>query len=51
MYVVLGVFAMRPARTRRTRAICYVAALLAFVGMYGIARAHHPLGWLAPWLA
>ena len=51
VYVVLGVFAMRPARTRRTRAICYVAALLAFVGMYGIARAHHPLGWLAPWLA
>ena len=48
VYVVLGVFAMRPARTRRTRAICYVAALLAFVGMYGIARAHHPLG--ALWL-
>ena len=43
-YVVLGVFAMRPARSRRTRAICYAAALLAFAAIYGIARAHHPLG-------
>lgn len=49
-YVVLGVFAMRPARTRRTRAICYLAALLVFANVYGIARMHHPLGWLAPWL-
>jgi len=49
-YVVLGVFAMRPARTRRTRPICYLAALLVFANVYGIARMHHPLGWLAPWL-
>ena len=49
-YVVLGVFAMRPRRTRRTRAICYLAALLVFANVYGIARMHHPLGWLAPWL-
>lgn len=46
-YVVLGVFAMRPGRTRRARAICYIAALLVFATIYGIARAHHPLGWLA----
>ena len=51
LYVVLGVFAMRPARDRRTRAICYAAALLVFACIYGIARAHHPLGWLARWLA
>ena len=44
VYVVLGVFAMRPARTRRTRAICYVLALLTFGAIYSIARAHHPLG-------
>ncbi len=49
-YVVLGVFAMRPARTRRTRAICYAAALLVFATIYGIARAHHPLGPLLPLL-
>ena len=47
VYVVLGVFAMRGGRTQRTRAICYVAALLVFACIYGIARAHHPLGWLA----
>lgn len=46
-YVVLGVLAMRPQRTRRDRALYYAAALLAFAAIYGIARAHHPLGWLA----
>lgn len=44
LYVVLGVFALRRGRTRRTRAICYVAALLAFAQMYFIARTHHPFG-------
>jgi uncharacterized membrane protein SirB2 len=50
-YVVLGVLAMRPHRPRRDRALCYAAALLVFASIYGIARAHHPLGWLARWLA
>lgn len=45
-YVVLGVLAMRPQRTRRARGLYYAAALLAFAAIYGIARAHHPLGWL-----
>ena len=43
-YVVLGVFALRRGRTPRTRAACYVAALLVFAAIYSIARAHHPLG-------
>ena len=43
-YVVLGVFAMRRARSRIGRALCYVAALATFAMIYGIARAHHPLG-------
>ena len=47
-YVVLGVFALRRGRSRRTRAICYVMALLVFAQVYGIARTHHPLGML--WL-
>lgn len=51
VYVVLGVLAMRPQRTRRDRAIYFVAALLVFASIYGIARAHHPLGVLARWLA
>ena len=47
VYVVLGVFAMRPGRRQRTRALCYAVALLVFATIYGIARAHHPRGWLA----
>jgi len=43
-YVVLGLFALRRGRTRRTRAICYAAALLVFAQMYFIARTHHPSG-------
>ena len=44
VYVVLGVYAMRRARSRIGRALCYVAALATFSMIYGIARAHHPLG-------
>ena len=47
VYVVLGVLAMRPQRSRRERSLHYAAALLAFAAIYGIARAHHPMGWLA----
>ena len=50
-YVVLGVMALRRARTRAARAGFYVAALVTYAYMIGVARAHHPLGWLAPWLA
>ena len=49
-YVVLGVLAMKRGRTRGIRAGCYIGALLAFASIYGIARMHHPLGWLFPWL-
>jgi uncharacterized membrane protein SirB2 len=51
IYVVLGVFALRRGRTQRMRVLCYVAALLTFASIYGIARAHHPLGAFAAWLA
>ncbi len=50
VYVVLGVLAMRRGRTRGVRAGCYAAALLVFAAVVGIARMHHPLGWLFPWL-
>jgi len=46
VYVALGVFALRRERSPRARAVCYFAALLVFATMVGIARAHHPLGWL-----
>lgn len=44
VYIVLGTLALRRARSQRMRAVCYVAALLAFLWMVSIARAHHPLG-------
>ena len=48
-YVVLGVFALRRARTPRGRAVSYVAALCAFFAVYSIARAHSPLGFYTWW--
>ncbi len=51
VYVVLGVFALRRGRTPRMRAVCFFAALLVFATIIGIARAHHPLGWLLGWSA
>jgi uncharacterized membrane protein SirB2 len=47
VYIVLGVFALRRGRTRRVRAICYVAALAVFAAIIGVALAHNPFGWLA----
>jgi uncharacterized membrane protein SirB2 len=45
VYVVLGSFALKRARTPGARLACYVAALAVFATMAGIARAHHPAGW------
>jgi uncharacterized membrane protein SirB2 len=49
-YVALGIAAMRTRRGRGTRAGCYAAALLCYATAFGIARMHHPAGWLLPWL-
>ena len=49
VYVVLGTLALKRGRTPRMRASCFVAALLVFVTIIGIALAHHPLGWLLRW--
>lgn len=49
VYVGLGVFALRRGRTPRMRVVCYFAALLVFIAIIDIARAHHPLGWLKYW--
>jgi uncharacterized membrane protein SirB2 len=45
-YVVLGAYALKRAHTPRTRAICFAAALATYLFMLGVARMHHPLGWL-----
>ena len=47
VYVVLGTFALRRARTEHGRRIAYVAALVLFALVVGIARHHSPYGWLA----
>lgn len=49
VYVGLGTFALKRGRTPRIRTICYVAALLVYLAVIGIARMHSPLGWLL-WL-
>ena len=49
VYVVLGTLALRRGRTPRVRATCFIAALLVFAAIIGIALAHHPLGWLLRW--
>lgn len=50
VYVALGIATMR-ARRRGPRTGCYIAALLVFTAIVGIARAHHPLGWFVRWFA
>lgn len=46
VYVLLGVYALRRARTPRGRGLCLLAALTVYGAMIGIALAHHPYGWL-----
>ena len=43
-YISLGSLALRRARSPRARLACFIAALVAFIAMFTIARAHHPLG-------
>ncbi|KRE86626.1 hypothetical protein ASG75_00090 [Rhodanobacter sp. Soil772] len=49
VYVVLAMLALKRARTPRARLAFYVAALVTYVYMLGVARMHHPLGWLYGW--
>lgn len=48
-YIGLGIAAFRPTLSTGKRALRVAAALLCFAQIYGIARTHHPLGWLL-WL-
>jgi uncharacterized membrane protein SirB2 len=50
LYVVLGSLAIKRARGRGARLLCYLGALAVFAAMYSVARTHHPLGALAGWL-
>ena len=48
-YIVLGTFALKRARSWRGKFLCYLAAIATVFWMYGIAKAHHPLGWVRWW--
>lgn len=50
-YIVLGSFALKRGRTAPVRAATYGLALIAYGLMLSIARTHHPLGLLRPWLS
>jgi len=43
-YIVLGVFALRSARTRWGKGMAFAGALGCFVAIFTIARTHDPLG-------
>ena len=47
VYVVLGSFALKRSRTRAVRTSCWIAALLIYLFIVSIARAHSPLGIIA----
>jgi uncharacterized membrane protein SirB2 len=51
IYVVLGTFALKRGRTPSVRLTCWLAALLVFATILGIAIAHNPLGWFYRWFA
>ena len=44
VYIVLGVFALRRGRTRAIRATCFAAAMIVFLFIVSVARAHNPFG-------
>jgi uncharacterized membrane protein SirB2 len=50
VYVVLGSLALKRGRTRAIRIGCWFTALAVYVFIVSVARAHHPLGVLAPLL-
>ena len=45
VYVLLGSFALKRGRSRRSRTLCFVAAVTVYAFMYSVARTHQPLGW------
>ncbi len=50
-YVVLGVFALKRARSRTSRLLFYLAALAAFLAIYATARTHQPWGAFTYWFS
>ena len=51
LYVVLGSLALKRARAPAVRRACYAGALIVYMFVASVALAHHPLGFLQPWMA
>lgn len=49
VYIALGSMALKRAPTRAAKAAFLLAAISVYALMIGIARAHHPWGWLRWW--
>ncbi len=49
VYIVLGTLALKRGRTARMRTFSFLVALAVYLAIFGIARAHHPMGWLNYW--
>ena len=47
VYIALGTLALRRAHGAHARMAAFVAALCVYATIIGIARAHHPMGWVA----
>ena len=47
LYIALGTFALKRARTKSGRAVALLSALLTFAYIIGVAITHQPFGWLA----
>jgi len=47
LYIVLGVLALRRARTRHGRTAAFVAALITYAAIVGVAVTHRPASWLS----
>jgi uncharacterized membrane protein SirB2 len=47
VYIVLGSFALKRGRTPAARAGFFLAAVLVYLFIVSVARAHHPLGVLS----
>jgi uncharacterized membrane protein SirB2 len=46
LYIVLGTFALKRARTPSGRTVAFLSALLTFAYIIGVAITHRPAGWL-----
>jgi uncharacterized membrane protein SirB2 len=47
LYIALGMVALKPGRSRRARAVAWVAALATFGWIVSVALTKNPLGFLA----